>query len=46
MNQVGKRFKCETCGSEVLVTKPGDGELQCCTAVMVLVEPKKTASAD
>jgi len=46
MNQVGKRFKCATCGSEVLVTKGGEGELACCKAEMELVTPKKTASAD
>ena len=46
MNQVGKRFKCETCGSEVLVTKAGDGELHCCGTTMELVKPKQTASAD
>ncbi|TAK31645.1 MAG: desulforedoxin [Chloroflexota bacterium] len=28
--QVGKRYKCVTCGSEVLVTKPGSGTLRCC----------------
>lgn len=46
MNQVGKRFRCETCGSEVLVTKGGEGELRCCETVMEPVKPKKTASAD
>ena len=46
MNQIGKRFKCESCGSEALVTKAGDGELQCCGAAMEMVVPKKTASAD
>jgi desulfoferrodoxin-like iron-binding protein len=46
MNQVGKRYKCAECGSEVLVTKPGDGTLQCCGEAMDLMVPKKTASAD
>jgi desulfoferrodoxin-like iron-binding protein len=46
MNQVGKRYKCAECGSEALVTKPGDGTLQCCGKVMDLLVPKKTASAD
>lgn len=46
MNQVGKRFRCETCGSEVLVTKGGDGELRCCENAMEQVKPKQTASAD
>ena len=25
-NQLGKRFQCETCNSEVLCIKPGDGD--------------------
>lgn len=28
--QAGKRYKCGTCASEVLVTKPGAGTLVCC----------------
>lgn len=46
MNQVGKRFKCESCGSEVLVTKGGEGALNCCGAPMEPLKPKQTASAD
>lgn len=46
MTQVGKRFKCSSCGAEVLVTKGGTGDLQCCDAPMELLQPKKTASAD
>jgi hypothetical protein len=47
MLQVGKRYQCEACGTEALVTKPsGDGELQCCGATMALLQPKKTKSAD
>lgn len=30
MNEAGKRMKCETCGGEVVVTKPGEGQLICC----------------
>lgn len=29
MNQAGKRMKCEVCGAELVVTKGGDGTLQC-----------------
>ncbi len=44
--QIGKRYRCEGCSTEVLVTKPSDTALACCGADMALVEPKKTASAD
>ncbi len=53
MAQVGKRYKCETSGIEVLVTKGGEGELYCLPTdsgdgpiEMTLVQPKQTASAD
>lgn len=46
MNQVGKRFKCAECGSEVLVTKGGEGQLRCCDAAMEILSPKQSASAD
>jgi desulfoferrodoxin-like iron-binding protein len=29
-NQVGKRYGCSKCGSEMIVTKAGDGSLSCC----------------
>jgi desulfoferrodoxin-like iron-binding protein len=29
-NQVGKRYTCEKCGSGMIVTKAGEGELACC----------------
>jgi desulfoferrodoxin-like iron-binding protein len=29
-NQVGKRYFCTKCGSEFIVTKPGQGQLVCC----------------
>lgn len=29
-NQIGKRYSCLKCGSEVIVTKAGDGVLKCC----------------
>ena len=29
-NQAGKRFACSECGGEVVVTKGGDGTVQCC----------------
>lgn len=29
-NQVGKRYVCTKCGSEMIVTKGGNGTLSCC----------------
>ena len=45
-NQLGKRFTCEKCGSEVLCIKAGEGEVECCGAPMGLLEPKVLPSAD
>ena len=44
--QVGKRYRCEGCSTEVLVTKPSDTTLSCCGQDMPTLEPKKTGSAD
>ncbi|MDP9235928.1 MAG: desulfoferrodoxin [Chloroflexota bacterium] len=33
-NQVGKRYQCTKCNSEMIVTKGGVGELQCCGELM------------
>lgn len=47
MLQVGKRYTCGSCGTELLVTKPSaEGELSCCEQPMELLQPKQTASAD
>ena len=29
-NQVGKRYICQKCGSELIVTKAGEGTITCC----------------
>ena len=34
-NQTGKRYFCEKCGSEFIVTKGGDGAVNCCSQPMV-----------
>ncbi|HZS03179.1 MAG TPA: hypothetical protein VFE37_31030 [Chloroflexota bacterium] len=34
--QVGKRYYCEQCGSEMLVTRAGEGALSCCGQPMQL----------
>ena len=45
-NQLGKRYLCEKCGSSVLCTKSGEGEIICCDAVMEIQEPRKLPSSD
>jgi hypothetical protein len=45
-NQLGKRFQCEQCGTEVLCIKPSEGEVICCDAPMKLMQPKVLPSAD
>ena len=45
-NQLGKRFHCETCGTEVLCIKAGGGDVECCGKAMTLLQPKVLPSAD
>ncbi len=45
MNELGKRYYCETCHGEVVCTKPGDGHLECCVP-MVLKATKPLPSSD
>lgn len=33
-NTVGKRYVCEKCGSEFIVTRGGEGQLVCCGKAM------------
>jgi hypothetical protein len=33
-NSLGTRLVCSVCGTEMLVTRPGDGKLQCCGVPM------------
>lgn len=35
-NQTGKRYKCESCGSEFIVTRGGNGSITCCGTEMPL----------
>lgn len=46
MAQLGKRYKCEKCNTEILATKAGDGNPSCCGADMPLQEPKALPSSD
>jgi hypothetical protein len=44
--QLGKRYICESCKTEVLCNKPGAGALECCDAEMKLKETQPLPSSD
>jgi len=46
MNQLGKRYKCQTCTTEVLCTKAGEGTVECCDKPMNVQEPRPIPSSD
>lgn len=43
---LGKRYRCDACGAEVLITKGGDGAIWCHGAAMVMAQPKPLPSSD
>jgi hypothetical protein len=45
-NPLGKRFVCEICKSEVLITKAGEGNLECCDKEMTMQQPRPLPSSD
>ncbi|TAK36071.1 MAG: hypothetical protein EPO21_03700 [Chloroflexota bacterium] len=45
-NLLGKRMTCADCGAQVLITKGGQGQVECCNQPMQLVEAKPLPSAD
>ena len=45
-NQLGKRYICSKCGSNVLCTKAGTGIVHCCDLEMELQQPRKLPSSD
>jgi hypothetical protein len=45
-NQLGRRYLCEVCGTEVLCTKAGEGEITCDGQPMKLQVPKTLPSSD
>lgn len=45
-NQLGKRFVCDKCGTQVLVTKAGEGEVVCCEQAMTMQQPRPLPSSD
>ena len=45
-NQLGKRYRCAKCGTEVLCTKAGQGEVICCDQAMNTQEARPIPSSD
>jgi len=45
-NQLGKRYMCEVCGTEVLCNKAGQGSVSCCEREMAIKEAKPLPSSD
>jgi len=45
-SQLGKRYKCPTCGTEILCIKAGEGPVMCCDNEVQLQEPKPIPSSD
>lgn len=45
-NQVGKRYVCENCGSEIMCVKKGDGRFHCHGVSMSLVSARPLPSSD
>lgn len=44
--QLGKRYRCSVCGTEVLALKAGPGRASCCGQIMQIVELKPMESSD
>ncbi len=45
-SELGKRYRCESCNTEVLCTKQGEGEIYCCGKKMVEQQPRPLPSSD
>jgi desulfoferrodoxin-like iron-binding protein len=45
-NLLGKRYRCETCNTEVLCLSGGRGAFTCCDQPMAVVETEPLPSAD
>lgn len=45
-NNLGKRYTCAECDATVLVTKAGDGALECHDKAMELLQAKPLPSSD
>ncbi|MCJ7744060.1 MAG: hypothetical protein MUO99_05820, partial [Dehalococcoidales bacterium] len=45
-SQLGKRYRCKVCGTEVLCVKAGEGSVNCDGQEMELVQPRPIPSSD
>ncbi len=45
-NQLGKRYRCSKCGTEVLCTKDSKSAITCCGQEMETQDPRRTPSSD
>jgi len=45
-SQLGKRYRCPKCGTEVLCVKSGTGAITCCGVDMEIQEPRAIPSSD
>jgi len=45
-SELGKRYRCEACGTEVLCLKAGEGVVTCCEQEMKVQEPRPIPSSD
>ena len=44
--QLGKRYECDECGTQVLATKAAEVVLSCCDKEMALQGQRRVPSAD
>jgi hypothetical protein len=45
-NKLGKRYRCETCGTEILCLRPGSGTFHCHGAPMAIIQLAALPSSD
>ena len=45
-SQLGKRYRCQVCGTEILCVKSGPNVASCCGQEVVMQQPKAIPSSD
>ncbi len=45
-SQLGKRYRCQVCGTEILCVKSGQGTTTCCGQETQIQEPRPIPSSD